>query len=177
MFYKSSTSCFDAAKTTTTPEFLFKTMSYFIRPIQFGKNCHFLPQIMEAAGGRSCWYHSGPPGSHPGVVIYCKHSLIWWEICHNTESVRRIPPVAGAFSSPTGSPCQTPRNKLFVILAPRPSYITERAGMEKTSAEKHKAWTSYEPNNVSVCVCGPRGDTKKTNTVNHGNIHRVSYRH
>lgn len=38
------------------------------------------------------------------TVIYCKHTLILREICHNTKSARCVPPVVEAFPRPLGHP-------------------------------------------------------------------------
>lgn len=58
-------------------------------------------------------------------------------------------PSCRSFSSPTGSPCQTQRHILFVILGLPPSYITAEGGNGKTLAENHKA----EQDRAAVLAC------------------------
>lgn len=94
-------------------------------------------------------------------VIYCKRTLILREICHNTKSVRCVPPVEEAFPRPLGHPVKHREIYSLSYLGSYHLTLTEREGMERPQLKITKLNTS-EPqilcNCVSVCermsVCG-----------------------
>lgn len=96
--------------------------------LRWCRACSPLDKVSFSPGdnGRGGWNHSGTQGRYPRIVIYCKRTPILGEICHNTGPARCVPPGCRISSWPTGSPCQTLRRVRFVIVALRPSNVTEK---------------------------------------------------
>lgn len=92
----------------------------------------------QADNGRSEWNQSGPQGSYP--LLYYFASIL--SFSGRFVIILSWPdafPSCRIFSLPTGSPCQTLRRMLFVILGLTPFYIIERERMEGPWVKNHKA--------------------------------------
>lgn len=94
--------------------------------IHFSRNS----PIMEAGG--MILGHRAPSGAG----IYCRHALIFREICHNMSSVTSFHNHRH-FSWPTGSSCQTQRNTRCVILE------LHRLRLHNDLGWKSHSWTSW----------------------------------
>ncbi len=75
------------------------------------------------------------------IVIYCKHTLILREICHNTKSARCVPPVVEAFPRPLGHPVK--HRDIYSLSYLGSHHLTLQRGREwKDLGWKSHSWTS-----------------------------------
>lgn len=87
------------------------------------------------------------------IVIYCKHTLILREICHNTESARCVPPVVEAFPRPLGHPVK--HRDIYSLSYLGSHRLTLQRGREwKDLGWKSQSWTCRSCSfGLGICVC------------------------
>lgn len=109
------------------------------------------------------------------TVIYCKHTLILREICHNIKWTRCFPPVLEAFPCPLGHPVKH-REICSMSYSHHSTLQRERGWKELGWKSQHWAsWTCrfglcnqfYVSHYVYLCVVSDCRDKNKTRTTAH----------